>query len=68
MVPEGQRGGRNKLGIWDQQIHTTTHKTDKQQGPIAGNYNQYLVINCNGKQYEKYTHTHTHTHTYLHSI
>ena len=33
----------------------------------TGNYIQYLVINHNGKEYEKeyiyvYTHTHTHTH------
>ena len=27
----------------------------------TGNYIQYLVINCNGKEYEEeYTHTHTH--------
>ena len=25
------RGGRDKLGIWDQQIHTTIYKIDNQQ-------------------------------------
>lgn len=27
--------GRDKLGVWDQQIQTTTHKTVKQQGPTV---------------------------------
>ena len=26
-------GEEDKLGVWDQQIHTTTYKTDKWQGP-----------------------------------
>ena len=33
-----QRGkvvGREKLGVWDQQIQTTIYKTDKQQGPTV---------------------------------
>ena len=32
MVTKGERG-RDKLGVWDQQIHTTIYKIDKQQGP-----------------------------------
>ena len=33
MVTKGERGSReDKLGVWDQQIQTTTYKTDKQQG------------------------------------
>ena len=28
----GQGGGEDKLGVWDSQIQTTTHKIDKQQG------------------------------------
>ena len=27
-----QREGRDKLGVWDQQIQTTVHKIDKQHG------------------------------------
>ena len=27
--------GRDKLGVWDEQIHTTIYKTDKQQGPTV---------------------------------
>ena len=29
----GKVGGKDKLGIWEQQIHTTIYKIDKQQGP-----------------------------------
>ena len=32
--PRG-KGGRDKLGVWDEQIHTTVYKTDKQQGPTV---------------------------------
>ena len=33
MVTKGERGwGRDKLGVWDQQIQTTKSKRDKQQG------------------------------------
>ena len=28
-------GGRDKLGVWDEQIHTTIYKMDKQQGPTV---------------------------------
>ena len=27
-----QEEGRDKLGVWDQQVQTTTYKIDKQQG------------------------------------
>ena len=27
--------GRDKLGVWDEQIHTTIYKIDKQQGLTA---------------------------------
>ena len=33
-----QRGsgeGRDKLGVWEEQIHITVYKTDKQQGPTV---------------------------------
>ena len=29
------------------------YRMDKQQGPTAGNYIQYPVINHSGKEYEK---------------
>ena len=33
MVTKGERGsGEDKLGVRDQEIQTTTYKTDKQQG------------------------------------
>ena len=37
-----QRGkveGRDKLGVWDQQIQTTIYKIDKQQDPTCRMYN-----------------------------
>ena len=45
MVTQGERGVRDKLGVWDQQIQTTIYKTGKQQGPTysTGNYIQYLI-------------------------
>ena len=27
--------GRDKLGVWDQWIHTTIYKIEKQQGPTV---------------------------------
>ena len=36
MVTKGEReGGRDQLGVWDQQIQTTICEIDKQQGFIA---------------------------------
>ena len=34
-VTRGEKGMRDKLGVWDQQIHTTIYKIDKQQGPTV---------------------------------
>ena len=52
-----QRGkdGRNKLGVWDEQIHSTIYKRDKNKDLLysTGNYIQYLVITYKGKEYEK---------------
>ena len=31
---EGKRVGRDKWGVWKEQLHTTMHKIDKKQGPI----------------------------------
>ena len=56
-----QERGEDKLGIWDQPIHTTIYKiNNKDLLNSTGNYAQYLVITYNGKGYEK-AHTHTHT-------
>ena len=51
MVTKGERGGRDKLGVWDLQIHTIIYKIGKQQDLLysSGNYTQYLVITYNGK-------------------
>ena len=35
MVTEGETGGRDKLGVGDQHIHTTIYKIDNQQGPTV---------------------------------
>ena len=50
---------RDKLGVWDQQIHTTIYKTDKQQGPTeyTGNYIQELVTAYHGKNLKKNIYT-----------
>ena len=47
--------GRDKLEVWDEQIHTTMHIIDKQQGPTVQtrNYIQYPIITYNGKKSEK---------------
>ena len=34
-LPGGKEGWRDKLGNWDWQIHTTTYKTENQQGPTV---------------------------------
>ena len=31
MVTKEEGGGRDELGVWDLQIHTTVYKIDKQQ-------------------------------------
>ena len=35
MVTKGQSGRRDKLGVWDYQIHTTVYKIGEQQGHIV---------------------------------
>ena len=40
------KGVRNKLGVQDQQIQTTTYKTDKQQGPTVQHRELYSQ-SCN---------------------
>ena len=36
MVTKGEMsGGKDKSGAWDEHMHTTMYKTDKQQGPTV---------------------------------
>ena len=44
MVIKGESGGRDKLGVWVQQIHTTIYKVGKQEGPTVGNAKEYENI------------------------
>ena len=45
------KGGRYKLGVWDQNIQTTIYKiNNKVLLYSTGNYIQYLVIHYNGKE------------------
>ena len=55
MVTKGKREwGRDKLGVWNQQIQNTIRKIDnKVRLYSTGNYIQYPVINHNGKECEK---------------
>ena len=45
-----REGRRDKSGVLDQQIQTTTCKTDKQQDTLfsTGNYTHFLIIIYNG--------------------
>ena len=42
MVTKGKREG-DKLGIWDEQIHTTIYKIGKQQGPTEQHRELYSI-------------------------
>ena len=54
MVTKGERRGRDKLGVWEQQIHTTIYKiNNKDLLYSTGNYTQYFVITCMGKNLKK---------------
>ena len=46
MVPGGDGGRRDRLGVWDWHVHTAIFKIDNQQGPTysTGNVAQYSVI------------------------
>ena len=45
----------DKLGIWDQHIHTTINKIDNQQGPTVKKWDfiQYFIITHREKNLEK---------------
>ena len=46
--------GEDKLGVWDKHMHTTIYKiTNKDLLYSTGNYTQYIVITCKGKESEK---------------
>ena len=38
--------GRDKLEVWDEPRHATTHKIDNQQGPLV-QYRDLYSISCN---------------------
>ena len=47
LVTKGERGwGKDKLGVWDQQIQTTICKINKQQGPTV-QHKELYSISCN---------------------
>ena len=54
MVTKGERsqGWGGKLGVWNWQIHNIK-QVSKDLPCSTGNYIQYLVITCMGKEYEK---------------
>ena len=55
MVTKGERVGRDKLGVWDEQIQATIYKINKQQGPTAQHRELYSIL-CNylyGKRIQK---------------
>ena len=43
---KGREGRRDKLRVWDQQIHTTKYKTDNPQGPTVQHRDLYST-SCN---------------------
>ena len=54
---QGKGGWRREgLGVWDQQMQSSIHRMDKQQGPTVQHRELYShpVINHNGKEYEEY--------------
>ena len=55
MVTKGQRWGRDKLGVWDEQIPLYTKYINNKDllHSSTGNYIQYLVITYNRKESEK---------------
>ena len=45
MVTKGESGGRDKLGVWDQHMHTTICKIDNQYKDIL--YRKLYSVLCN---------------------
>ena len=42
-----REGGRDKLGVWDYHIHTTTYKIGNQQGPTVYHGELYSIFCIN---------------------
>ena len=42
-LPKGKSGRRDKLEVWDLQMHTTIYKIDKQQGFTLQHRELYLI-------------------------
>ena len=58
--------GRDKLGVWYQQIQTTIYKIDKQQGPTV-QHRELYSIPCNkpyGKEDEDYIYIYIYIYIY----
>ena len=51
LLPKGKVGAT--LGVWEEQIHTTVYKINKDLLYSTGNYILYLVITYSGKESEK---------------
>ena len=54
MITKRDRGwGKDKSGVWDQQIQTATCKTEDNTVLLCntGKYSPYLAVNHNGKEY-----------------
>ena len=51
LLPKGKVG--TTLGVWEEQIHTTVYKINKDLLYSTGNYILYLVITYSGKESEK---------------
>ena len=43
---------RDQLGIWDEQIHTTVYKIDKQQGP-TGQLRELYSVSCDDMSWKR---------------
>ena len=39
-----EEGGRNKLGVRDQHVHSTKYKIDNQQGPTVQHRELYSIL------------------------
>ena len=53
LVTKGEEGGRDKLGIWDENIDTTIQICTDVLLYSTGNCIKYIVITDNGKESEK---------------
>ena len=47
MATKEKRQGRDKLGAWDENIHTAIFKTDNQQGPTVQHREHCSVLRGN---------------------